>query len=345
MSDRILQLDGLRALAFLAVLISHLGLLPAGWMGVEVFFVLSGFLITSILRKRRAEPHPLRHFYANRVRRILPPYLLCLAFSAVFFSISWRHVWLFYALPLENVASLYHSSEIGPLGPLWSLAIEEQFYLLWPLLVFTLPRKALLWVLAAILVLSPVLRMAATPALPSFWAIFYLTPFRLDVIGAGSLVALLYESPAACKRLKKCAKPMFLIAMAALVVASRFGCNRESNSPLFNCLGYSVIIVMSAGILMWAAIEKGWLFSLLTVRPLRYIGRISYMAYLIHLPMISLLQHIGLVHGVLHGARLAVVSVPFTFFFASASWYLIERPILYWNHPNKKSASEIASAA
>jgi peptidoglycan/LPS O-acetylase OafA/YrhL len=145
--------------------------------------------------------------------------------------------------------------------------------------------------------------------------------------------------------LKRYSKPLLFIAVAALVLASYFGCNRESNSLLFNCLGYSAVIVMSVGLLVWATIEKGWLCSVLTIRPLRYIGKISYMAYLIHLPMIELLQRLGAAHGILHGGRLAVASTPLTLLFASASWYLIERPILSWNRPNGKSAPEIASAA
>ena len=255
-------------------------------MGVDVFFVLSGFLITSILLNRREEPNPLKDFYANRARRILPPYLLCLAFSAIFCFVDWREVWPYYALPLENLASIFHSSHIGPLGPLWSLAIEEQFYLIWPLLVLTRSRKTLVKISVAIVVLTPIVRLLVTPFFPSHWIIYELTPFRLDTISSGALIALLYQKNDWRLWLEKFATLSAFAAVTLLVVASQFGFYLESNSRLFNSLGFSTVALMSAGLLVWAIKSRGWLYAILTARPLRYIGRISYMAYLIHLPMI-----------------------------------------------------------
>jgi peptidoglycan/LPS O-acetylase OafA/YrhL len=250
-------------------------------------------------------------------------------FNAVFLTVDWRHLWVYYILPLENVASITHWSS-GGLTVLWSLAIEEQFYLLWPLLVIFLPRKTLLNVLTAIVIISPVLRLVATPFFPSYLLVGVLTPFRLDTIGLGALLALLYESSEVSDLLKKYSRPIFLAAVAALVIASHFGYDHKSNSLLFNSIGYSLVAIMSAGLMVWSTIEKGWLYTLLTIRPLRYIGKISYTAYLIHLPMILLVQTLGRARGHYTGSRLALASFPLTLLFASISWHLIERPILRW---------------
>jgi peptidoglycan/LPS O-acetylase OafA/YrhL len=145
--------------------------------------------------------------------------------------------------------------------------------------------------------------------------------------------------------LKRYGKPLFFMGVAALFAGSYFGWHIETNSYLTNSLGYSAVAFMSAGLLIWATIGKGWLYRLLVIRPLRFIGTISYTAYVIHVPMIQLLQDWGALHGDRHGARLAAASVPLTLLFASVSWYAIERPILRWNHRTRKPDAGISLAA
>jgi peptidoglycan/LPS O-acetylase OafA/YrhL len=327
-AHRIIQFDGLRAIALFLVVLYHLSYLGEGWVGVDIFFVLSGFLITSILRRRRTGPHPIRHFYSRRVRRILPPYIICLVFTSIFFSIDWRHVWYLYALPLENVARLYHPDQIGPLDPLWSLAIEEQFYLVWPLAVLSLSRRALIAILTGIIVLSPIARMIATPWTASVWTCYVLTPFRLDTISMGALLALICESPTLCDRLRRAGMPVFFAGAAALAMFQRLGYGIHHNTAIGNAVGYSILAVMSSGLVMWSTTGSGPLFRLLTWRPLRYVGTISYMSYLIHRPILQLLIGLWTSYGIRSNLAFAAAAILLTLLFATITWYTIERPLL-----------------
>jgi len=336
---RILQLDGLRAVAFFIVVCEHLSILPFGWMGVDIFFVLSGFLVTSILRRRVGRENVLGQFYYNRVRRILPAYIICLAFCTIFFPVDWHSAWPFFTFPLENIATSYHY-KVGPLGPLWSLAVEEQFYFFWPLLVLRLSRRSLIKVLAVILVLSPFIRAACTPLFSDYWKIYELTPFRVDSICAGALISLLVEQGDWVYRLKKMAKPLLCLAILCLSILSIAGYHRTDNSIIYNALGYSLTYLAGAGILLWSLTSNGGpLYSLLMLRPLRFIGTISYCAYLIHYPMMTLFQQVGAQHMIHRGKLLALLSIPVTLLFASISWFSIEKPILYY----KKRSIEVRS--
>jgi peptidoglycan/LPS O-acetylase OafA/YrhL len=169
-SDRYIPaLDGIRGLAILLVLFHHfrfilepihrsqrllLVLADAGWCGVELFFVLSGFLVTGILLDTWESPRYFRTFYARRVLRIFPLYFLYLAVVVLLLSRFWTSQFGFnpwvkvsfwpYFLYLENFKA-HHMFNDLLLGHLWSLAVEEQFYTVWPLIVALLPRRALEW--------------------------------------------------------------------------------------------------------------------------------------------------------------------------------------------------------
>jgi len=145
-SRRIVQLDGLRAIAVLMVFVHHSFQSQLFWTGVDLFFILSGFLITGILldqRQKQIWSGYLGPFYGRRARRILPPYLLFLVFTSVFFGIGWLRRWYFFLFlmntePFRSMATQYS------IGILWSLAVEEQFYLLWPAAVYSWTSLSLL---------------------------------------------------------------------------------------------------------------------------------------------------------------------------------------------------------
>ncbi|MCA3845215.1 MAG: acyltransferase, partial [Burkholderia sp.] len=160
---RIVQLDGLRAIAVGAVFLQHALKAPL-WMGVDLFFVLSGLLITGILLDRKARGQSyFSHFYARRVRRILPPYVLLLVVSTLLFGASWLPHWPWFAFFSTNIGLSLGSIGHDSLNVLWSLAVEEQFYIFWPFVVLWCSERALLWVAAALVVAAPVLRAIATP--------------------------------------------------------------------------------------------------------------------------------------------------------------------------------------
>ena len=141
---RIPQLDSVRAIAILAVFCHHAFKIRLMWMGVDLFFVLSGFLITGVLVN--AKHHTLRgffaHFYARRARRILAPYVLTLVVASFFFGVAWMRHWYLYIL-FTNFIMPLHIPQPMAFDPLWSLAVEEQFYLAWPLAVYFLSERRL----------------------------------------------------------------------------------------------------------------------------------------------------------------------------------------------------------
>jgi len=200
MSRRIPQLDGIRGLAILSVFLFHAQLLPARlrgvmWIGVDLFFILSSFLITRVLlqsRQLRFRMY-LGRFYARRVRRIMVPYLLTLAIASLFVGTAWMsHAYLY--LGLTNLLQPLGIAQPYQLSPLWSLAVEEQFYFVWPIAVFFLPRRNLTYLAAAMLVLAPLLRGLCH--FQDYSPIYMLPWFRMDLLAVGALLALKREEMA-----------------------------------------------------------------------------------------------------------------------------------------------------
>ena len=202
---RINSLDGLRGIAILSVLLIHHGLFNNGWMGVDLFFVLSGFLITQLLRKDRFEPLFWKRFYIKRATRILPPLVLTVALGYAFTPGAKALIALGYLLSFSGFIELTRH-HILALGPLWSLAVEEHFYLVWPFAVRFLSRRHLFFVLAVIIVGVPLLRLFFSHPMPmaQLSPIYFLTPFRIDEMAFGCLLAVLLESQRATTFLQVC---------------------------------------------------------------------------------------------------------------------------------------------
>jgi peptidoglycan/LPS O-acetylase OafA/YrhL len=335
MQRKIPQLDGVRGVAILIVLAHNLhgfysppfSLLTAyGWMGVDLFFVLSGFLITGILLDNKPSKCYFRDFYARRCLRIWPLYysLLILMFliiphvkpevAAEIFQRA--HPWWSYPFFLQNFLVGDPSMSVGPLGVTWSLAVEELFYLFWPLLVhFLLPRR-LEFCAWTVMFLSPLLRLYFVS---HSWLI-YSNPFcRLDGLMAGSFLAILI-------RKQDFAPRRYLVpAWIALAVAAPLAIASE----LLNAhwLTFSLAAVASAGLVYVAQFStKKWLKTIFTNRFLMFSGTISYGLYLLH----------KLPEDVLKSFRLEQIHPMVTFWaallaayvLAIASWYLLEKPVL-----------------
>ena len=162
-------------------------------MGVDVFFVLSGFLITGILVGRKSKPGYFKGFYGRRARRILAPYLLLLVLSSVLFGTAWMKQWYWYLFFASNVPNALHLVPHQSLDVLWSLAVEEQFYLLWPVAIVLLSETALVWTATTLIVLAPVLRGIASFFVSTSAPIYHLMPFRMDLLAAGALIVLLWR--------------------------------------------------------------------------------------------------------------------------------------------------------
>jgi peptidoglycan/LPS O-acetylase OafA/YrhL len=325
-SRRILQLDGLRAIAVLAVFAQHALKAPL-WMGVDLFFVLSGFLITGILLDRKARGQSyFGYFYARRARRILPPYLLLMVVSSLLFGFGWAKHWEWYAFFATNIGDALGQSGHDSLNVLWSLAVEEQFYIVWPFVILLLPERALAWVAAALIVAVPVLRAVATPWFDSFWPIYYLTPFRMDLLAAGALLAC------AVRRNPNALEPYKLLAVlglaAALAVLAwlhlHFPRFRAANTPLSNAGLYSVSLVLCTSIVVIALQSKGIVKRVLSNPVLVYIGTVSYTVYLIHLSVLYTLWPLHLNRYLTAALALAITMV-----YASVSWFGFERRLIH----------------
>lgn len=320
------ELDGLRAFAIIGVLLVHSNFAlqtPAlemyrswGWIGVDLFFVISGYLITSILLASREQPGYYLNFYARRGLRIWPLYFLLLFFVFVASPHlgDWANQrldlsvyrWWYYVLYVQNLV-LPHLGSFA-LVITWSLCVEEQFYLVWPLLVRAFSRKTLERVVLVTLALEPIVRFILHDQHSARYS--YFTPVRLDAIAAGALVALR----------PKCLKHAWLAAPLAYGLLWRHE----------YVLSYSAL-ALSFAWLVWYVAENG--LPALRWKPLRFIGRISYGIYIYHTiffvlywstPLYRIADALPLRH-VWHLVFQAALPIPA----ATISWYLLEQPLLH----------------
>jgi peptidoglycan/LPS O-acetylase OafA/YrhL len=250
---RIPQLDGVRALAILAVFFHHAFHLKLLWMGVDVFFVLSGFLITGVLRgaKHRSLSGFFAHFYSQRGRRILAPYLLWLVVASLLFGVAWAKHWYLYIL-LTNLLLPLHIPRPIAFDPLWSLAVEEQFYLVWPFAVYFLSERRLRWLALALIAGAPVLR--GTLHFQQHWPIYTLTPFRMDLLAAGALLWLEWERDREkiIRRGGRVGVLLIAAGLAGLGLMALNGISTDGNTRLGNVGIYESSLLICVGFLLYA---------------------------------------------------------------------------------------------
>lgn len=310
-------LDGLRAIAILLVFFQHYWALPWGWAGVDIFFVLSGFLITGILFDTRNNPDRVRTFYIRRALRIFPLfYAVMLALLITWPILHWHFSWGWLAWPtyvgnftpfIHPYADHSHLQQLADfqptgtfngskvmlyLGHFWSLCVEEQFYFVWPWLVFWInSRRKLLWVCAIMVPLTLLLRLFAAHHAPS-WMIGNLllercTFFRLDSLLLGGLLALVLRGPAR-EAILFWSRRLLAVVVAALVIAMVIPSMRHwlslPGNPEVNLFTWRLTVIdCLAALLVLAAIQPGTLvFRCLHLYPLRWLGRISYGFYVFH---------------------------------------------------------------
>jgi peptidoglycan/LPS O-acetylase OafA/YrhL len=351
---RIPQLDGLRAIAVLLVFTFHHSLIRSGWVGVDIFFVLSGFLITGILRRDSTHPSYWTSFYTKRATRILPP-LLAVVIAVLITLQHFKLGYLGYVLFASNIVELTPYA-LAPLGALWSLAIEEHFYFAWPFVVKKLQWSTLVKVSLGIVLVSPLLRGVATLVFHSYWGvnhswnspIFLLTPFRLDGLASGALLSLLLEHDQMTSTLKRWSGPACVAAFGIFFALELWlsGFRRTADSVLFNSVGYSLVVLGSFCLVSFLILKPvSLLAKLLALAPFVFIGTISYGCYLYQAPIKILMQHLLPVS--MPAVGLFLVDAIATIGVATISFYLMEKPIIAWGRKmggdsrERKASSEM----
>jgi peptidoglycan/LPS O-acetylase OafA/YrhL len=361
-AERIPALDAIRGIAILLVMMRHFLAEPAvahlppllaeligfGWSGVDLFFVLSGFLITGNLLRHRGSAHYYRNFYARRTLRIFPLYyaVLCFVFLVVA-RFSWfepervryaveHQLWLW--LYATNLLIVKNSGYIlASINHFWSLAIEEHFYLVWPAVVAGFSGRSLRRVILLVIGAAFLIRCACLVVAPTSPAAYVLTPCRMDSLAFGAMLACLVRD-VGLQQVARYARP--LGGACALVIAS-IGIWRGTLAPADHmmlsigvtiiALGYSAAIVSAV-----AAPPSSLLGRLVSLRVLRFFGKYAYGLYVFHFPLHILFKRwlpFERLRELLGSAELAMLAHSASVGAASVlaallSWHLYEKHFL-----------------
>ena len=332
---RFASLDGWRGVAIVAVFFYHYGitshglgasaaigwLAGGGWAAVELFFVLSGFLITGILLDTRGHERYFLNFYARRTLRIFPLYyavlLVILALTPVL-HLRWHAgQWMFFAY-LGNIAMVADASLIYvkpwfTFDHLWSLAVEEQFYLLWPLVVLLTPtRRRLIWLalagIAAGLLLRTGLLFVINPSDAIEWS-YHTLPMRCDGLLFGAIAAILLRSRSLHGASRAFTWPAWVAGLGTALIVL-YDRSLTFHAPLPDVLLHPCLAVLFAKLIL-RSLEPGTLPNRIgSLRILRFLGKYSYGLYVFHLlvdmaPLLRLLQRTT--HSIPVGGMLYVV--------------------------------------
>jgi peptidoglycan/LPS O-acetylase OafA/YrhL len=355
-------LDGIRAVAFLIVFFFHTRNLPFGWMGVQLFFVLSGFLITDILLRMK-EKHARREFfikfYGRRFLRIFPLYYFYLALlTALIFLLPMidlkgikpelgksflNQIWvsLFYMYDFFHASSFFARSRF--FTHLWSLSVEEQFYFMWPLLIFLTPREKFKQLCFTAIGLGLIFRLMITLIYRAHLFPFLLSdpqqavnvlPFsHLDAFAFGAYISR-FEIPR--PRLQ-------LFALAVIVPAIGLLTDLLKKGALTFALGYDLPITgfykevwgytllnYLFALLIYCVARTNFLTDVLDSAPLRYLGKISYGLYVYHYGIIAITAALFRKYELdysLRSPQMFAASFGATLLIATLSFYLLEKPI------------------
>jgi peptidoglycan/LPS O-acetylase OafA/YrhL len=358
-SRRIPELDGLRGVAILLVLCWHVlptivadaspavqhatsSLIRYAWSGVDLFFVLSGFLLGGILMDHRDSSHYFKAFYVRRFCRILPLYYVMVALFVVLRLA--RHPstldWLFVPpMPLMSYLSFLQNFTMARadttgaqwLGPTWSLAVEEQFYLVLPVLIRVVPRRFLTY--ASLLAAVAAVGVRAALYLGSrhgFAAAYMLMPARADALMLGVLAALAVRHRATRAFCERRRGVLYGAAGALSLGVMGMAFRHELvGSPGMVLYGYSLLALLYVTLLVLAvtARQDELVGRLLRARPLRSTGILAYGLYLMHLPVVGLTSLV-----VAPRALAGAIALVATFLLAWASWNYFEGPFVERGH-------------
>lgn len=357
----------MRGLAILMVMVGHFWLgahprgifesglytvLQNGWIGVDLFFVLSGFLITGILLDAKGADGYFRNFYARRILRIFPLYygflfaffvlaatLMNPAAGGPFAESSGSQIWFW--TYTSNFLSLVKGAKIPQgLNHFWTLAVEEQFYFIWPAIVFVTSRSTLKKLCLSLIVAALAFRVGLRFTDYYHTGGLVLTPARIDTLALGGWLAVMVREQRTRDWVGRVAPAAFIVAAVSLIVVNMpderiFGYDLEMQT-----IGFPLLAVMSASLIVLttgAIHADGWVRRAFDSRPLGFFGKYSYGMYVLHLPLVVALERIGF--GIGSFPRLAgsdvpgavaytLIAIALTTLLALASWHLYEKQFL-----------------
>ena len=340
---RIAEIQGLRALAVLLVIAFHAKFLPGGFIGVDIFYVISGYLITGLLIRELRETGSisLTNFYSRRIKRLLPSTFLVLLSTSVLALIVMpaneretlgRNI-VATSLYVSNYLFAWWQNDYQNLGAtpspfihFWSLAVEEQFYLFWPLLIYlagsTLKLRRVFRVLALVTLLSFLLSLVATANWP-IWS-FYTLPTRAWELGLGALVVFFKESEV---RYRWLAWPVLLILFLISFLYNE-GTPFPGKAALLPTLATAFLIYRISSL-------PKYLSAIFSSRVSQYIGDISYPLYLWHWP--ALILPIYILNAPLNVSQ-RLFCILATFILAGLTHRFIENPFRHMRAPFRKVA-------
>jgi peptidoglycan/LPS O-acetylase OafA/YrhL len=333
------DIDGLRAIAVVSVIIFHLNanLLPGGFLGVDIFFVISGFLITGLLLKelQLTKKISLKGFYVRRIKRIIPALLivvvttlvvgfiiltpadfLSLLKSAMASLLSLANVFFYFSLDQGYFAK--DTAEV-PLLHMWSLAVEEQFYLIWPLLMAFIYNKKgsafLFYTLLTILLLSLILAQISLGINQPF--AYYSLPTRAWELAAGGALSIYLQNR---KELSLNISNFFSLIGVFLIGASFLYVSKQSDIPGVDNIP---LIIGTLLLIVAGKTTKNISRRILSNKIIIFIGLVSYSAYLWHWPMIAFTKYATIEIDIYIGSTIFVL----TFLLASITYYIVENPL------------------
>ena len=349
------QLDGVRFVAVALVLWDHwmgeFNKIPFGALGVNLFFVLSGFLITRILLNSKDKYQPqtnglgtyLKKFYIRRTIRIFPVYYLTIFVLFLLNVPPVRQTWGWCVLYASNVYIAIYQRWMGTIDHLWSLAVEEQFYIFFPLTVFFVPRRHFLKLTAAMIIGSVLLRLYCSLT-GVWWGVPYvLMPTCLDAFGLGGLMAYLftYQSELYVKIISQ-TKYLIISLLLLVLVLILSKTYTEPHNIMFNVWERLAASIFGFFFIGKAVLGYGGILKHILEHPIcSYLGRISYGIYIYHNfvynfyhtttghPTLRILNRVYQYFPILVGSQVFIVatSLVLTVALASVSWFLIEKPI------------------
>lgn len=340
------SLDGLRGIAIGLILLHHCfgKLFAFCWIGVDLFFVLSGFLITRILLNTREQKDYLKNFYMRRVLRIFPLYYAVLIVMLIVLPLVIegfrqshavlldKQVWYWtYTSNWLTVMEGWLPGKSMVLGHFWSLAIEEQYYLFWPFVVLLCPARKLPWVAIPLILMSVALRFSGVFHNPGYYVA---TVTRMDGLLIGSLLA--WCAVFQLGFLRKWGRIIGIGSGIALLAALAYTRNPDYSNPFMVGPGYTLLALFFFSLLAWT-LQPGQhlLQRLIRVKPLLWLGKYSYGLYVLHYIIFWGMKDgiADLLAGrgepvVIHKLGASVVCVGITFMIALTSYHFMEQPFL-----------------